>query len=135
MIPTIMQDPHDSSCSVAWDDLTTEKQAEALKLFKQIVNRANKQWVIKISLKGPPVPNEGRWGETWPHVIYPVQFASYEDAWAYGIISPDPDLRPPGFKSWSVEAVRHRRDYVIPHPRVRKTDLIENPQPKKRKPK
>jgi hypothetical protein len=132
MIPENMTDPNDSSSTVLWDDLTTAEQTEALKLFKEIVKRTNVHWVIHINLKGSSNPNSSvaEWERLWPHHVYPLKFASAEDAWSYLAISPDPTLRPQNLKSWSVEAVRNPKDH-IPHPRVRKPDLILNPKSRK----
>lgn len=129
--PKLMRDPHDSSCTLGWDNRTTENQQEALKLYKAILKRTNVFWKIKISLKGPPETIDGR--TVWPHIMYPLQFTSEADAWDYLNLSPDPALRPEGLKSWSIETVRIPKPQSLPEPKVRRVDLIPNPEPRKRR--
>jgi hypothetical protein len=118
---SLMRDPNDSSSSVPWDDRTTSQQGKCLKLYREILKRTNVSWVIKISLKGPPTEEQ-----VWPHIIYPLRFNSQADAWDYLHLSPDPALRPAGFRSWSVETIRNPRPKDLPEPKVRRKDLIEN---------
>jgi len=126
-IRTLMKDPHDSACTVGWDNLTTEEQKEALKLYKKLMKRVNVHYVIRINLKGYPNPPCGGYGAVWPHIIYPLEFATEEDAWDYLTVSPDPALRPEGYKSWSIETVRKPRPQPLPEPKVRKAKLVKEP--------
>ncbi len=117
---SLMRDPNDSTSSVAWDDRTTAQQAKCLKLYREIIKRTNVSWVIRISLKGPPTDEQ-----VWPHVIYPLRFNSQADAWDYLHLSPDPDLKPAGFRSWSVETIRSPKP-KIHEPRVRRENLVKS---------
>jgi hypothetical protein len=126
----IIQDPHDSSSSIGWDDLTTEDQKKALKLFNELVKRTNIRYVICINLKGPAKELEGR--TVWPHIIYPLEFSSIQDASDYLNVSPDPALKPEGVKSWCFQRMTTPKPFSILQPRVRKEDLIKAPPRKRR---
>lgn len=121
--PELIRDPHDSSSSVPWDDRTTDNQAKCAKLFREIVKRVNIHYVIRINLAGPPTSQEGR--DVWPHVIYPLEFSSKADAHDYLTLSPDPALRPTGYKGWSVESIRSPKP-KIHEPRVRRENLVKS---------
>lgn len=123
-IREIMQDPHDSTCTLGWDSLTTEQQKAALRLYKQLIRRVNVVYVIRINLKGGPNPPTGGYGAVYPHIIYPLEFTSSADAWDYLSVSPDPALRPAALKSWSIETVRKPRP-SLPEPKVRSTKLVK----------
>lgn len=131
MIPEIIKDPHDSTSSVPWDDLTTEQQRVALKQFRELVKKLKSKWQIEINLTKivPANPHN----TTYPKQIYPVVFDTEDDAWTWFHLSGDPDLRPPGAKSWSLRRVPSALPVDVVERRVRKPDLIINPEPKKRK--
>ena len=122
-IRALMQDPHDSTCTLGWDNLTTEQQKQALKLYKQLLKRVNVHYVIRINLKGPPVDDGARL--IWPHIIYPLEFAQEADAWDYLVSSPDPALHPDNVKGWSIETVRKPRPKPLPEPKVRRVNLVK----------
>ena len=121
----LIQDPDDCMCSPEWDKRTTENQKQCLKLFRELRQRINVVWMIKINLKGGPIHEGGR--TTWPHIMYPIEFQSFKDAHDWLVLSPDPDLRPEGVKSWSYEAIRKPLPKIY-EPKVRKEELKEEPK-------
>lgn len=130
MIPKIMTDPHDSSSSVAWDDLTTDDQRIALKQFRELVKKLRAKYQIEINLPKivPANPHE----TTYPKIVYPVVFDTEDDAWAWLHLSGDPALRPPGARGWSIKRVPSPIPVDVVEPRVRKPDLIKNPEPRRK---
>ena len=131
MIPEIMRDPQDSTSSITWDDLTTDQQRIALKEFRELVKKLKSKYQIEINLQKivPTNPHE----TTYPKLVYPVVFDTEDDAWTWFHLSGDPALRPPGARSWSLKRVPSALPIQVIEPRVRKPDLIINPEPKKRK--
>lgn len=130
MIPEIIKDPHDSACSVAWDDLTTDQQRIALKQFRDLVKKLRSKYQIEINLAKivPANPHE----TTYPKLIYPVVFDTEEDAWTWFHLSGDPALRPSGARSWAIKRVPSPLPIDVVEPRVRKPDLIKNPEPRRK---
>ncbi len=131
MIPKIITDPHDSTSSVAWDDLTTDDQRIALKQFRELVKKLKSKYQIEINLAKivPTNPHE----TTYPKQVYPIVFDTEDDAWTWFHLSGDPALRPPGARSWSVKRIPSPLPIEVVEPRVRKPDLVKNPEPKSRR--
>jgi hypothetical protein len=133
----LVQDPHDCMCTEAWDKRSTPNQKACLKLFREIKQRVNVVYMIKINLKGPPVPDATHpTGRRWPHIMYPIEFQSLKDAHDWLSLSPDPALQPEGLRSWSYETVRKPmpEGFKLLEPRPRK-DIDPDPtlQPRKKR--
>ena len=120
-------------CSPEWNKRTIENQKACLKLFREIRQRINVVYMIRINLKGPPIHKGGR--TIWPHIMYPIEFQSFKDAHDWLVLSPDPALRPEGVKSWSYETIRKPmpEGFKTHEPKVRKEDLPPPPPRRKRR--